>query len=58
MGTKATSEKKYVVWLQDLLPKDMPKARIMTSQHDSFYLVNGTVKTIQECGEQLLRQID
>ncbi|KAF8248856.1 hypothetical protein K440DRAFT_599764 [Wilcoxina mikolae CBS 423.85] len=50
--------KEYVLWLRDLLPNAFPNARIMSFQNDSSYLVNGTVKTIQDCGEQLLHELE
>ncbi|KAI9772512.1 MAG: hypothetical protein M1840_000717 [Geoglossum simile] len=46
--------KKYVAWLQEILPKSAPHARIMSFRQDSSYLVNAPNKTIRECGQQLL----
>ncbi|KAI0406772.1 hypothetical protein F4802DRAFT_73932 [Xylaria palmicola] len=48
----------YVSWLKMLLPHDFPNARIMSFQQDTSYLVNAPVKTIEECGGELLRGIN
>ncbi|KAJ8127927.1 hypothetical protein O1611_g5708 [Lasiodiplodia mahajangana] len=47
----------YVSWLSTLLPHDFPNARIMSFQQDTSYLVNAPVKTIEECGQELLRGV-
>jgi hypothetical protein len=48
----------YVSWLKQLLPKDFEQARIMSFQQDTSYLVDAPVKTIDECGAELLSGIE
>ncbi|KAI1173161.1 hypothetical protein F4777DRAFT_459374 [Nemania sp. FL0916] len=56
--SKTTGRREYVAWLQDLLPKSLPRARIMQFQQDSSYLINAPDKTIRECGRQLLDALE
>lgn len=53
----ATTHKKCM-WLKDLLPKTLPRARIMAYNHNSAWFRDAPVKSVRVCGEQLLNALD
>jgi hypothetical protein len=61
LGTQDTSpdtqEKRYASWLREWLPHDFPNARIMSFRQDTSYLLDAPVKSIEECGQQLLNEM-
>lgn len=42
------------MWLRDLLPHALPSARIMVFNHDSAWRFDAPVKSVKDCGNQLL----
>lgn len=46
------------MWLKDLLPKLVPRARIMAYNHNSAWFRDAPVKSVRVCGEQLLETLD
>ncbi|KAI5837295.1 ankyrin repeat-containing domain protein [Morchella snyderi] len=49
---------KKCMWLKDLLPKSVPRARILTYNHNSAWMRDAPVKTVRDCGKQLLAALD
>ncbi|KAH8147315.1 uncharacterized protein LAJ45_08793 [Morchella importuna] len=49
---------KKCMWLKDLLPKSIPRARIMTYNHNSAWFRDAPVKSIKICGEELLEALN
>ena len=45
------------MWLRDLLPQDLPDARIMTFEYDSRWLQDPALVDLKACGERLLESI-
>ena len=44
-------------WLRDLLPKDLPNARIICFNHDTSYQAYALSKSLHDYGKDLLRQL-
>jgi hypothetical protein len=47
-----------VMWLQDLLPKDLPNARVMTFGYNSNIFENASVSSIRDFAMGLLNDLD
>ena len=47
----------HVMWLRDLLPKDLPLARILTFEYDSKWLEDPSFVSLGDCGARLLQSI-
>lgn len=47
-----------VMWLKDLLPKAFPNARIMAFNHNSKWDIDAAVKSVENCGSELLHYLD
>jgi hypothetical protein len=45
------------MWLRDLLPKDLPQARILTFEYDSKWLEDPANVTLRDCADQLLQSV-
>ncbi|KAI5844018.1 ankyrin repeat-containing domain protein [Morchella snyderi] len=45
------------MWLKELLPKDLPNTRIMAFNHNSKWKIDAPVKSIEECGHELLNHL-
>jgi hypothetical protein len=55
--TKELSDGSSVMWLRDLLPADLPDARIMSFEYDSRWLHDPSLVTLEDCGDRLLESI-
>jgi len=55
--TKQLSDGSSVMWLRDLLPQDLPDARIMTFEYDSKWLRDAAKVTLEDCGNRLLEAV-
>jgi hypothetical protein len=49
---------KPVMWLQDLLPKDLPQARVMNFGYNSNIVENASVSSIRDFAMGLLNDLD
>jgi hypothetical protein len=47
-----------VMWLQDLLPKDLPQARVMNFGYNSNIVENASVSSIRDFAMGLLNDLD
>jgi hypothetical protein len=58
-GTSKTSKQKKqkVMWLQSLLPDDIPNARILTFSYNSNYLRDSPVTDLDTYAERLLEDL-
>jgi hypothetical protein len=45
------------MWLRDLLPRDIPHARILTFEYGSRWLDDPDIVTLEDCARNLLRSI-
>ncbi|KAK3393261.1 hypothetical protein B0H63DRAFT_14817 [Podospora didyma] len=54
---KELSDGSSVMWLRELLPKDLPDARIMTFEYDSRWLRDSALVTLEDCGNRLLESV-
>jgi hypothetical protein len=48
---------KSVMWLKDLLPQDLPCARILTFEYNSEWMTKPANVTLEDCARQLLDAI-
>lgn len=58
--TRTTNEdgiEKSVMWLKDLLPLDLPCARILTFEYNSKWMTRPASVTLEDCARQLLDAI-
>ncbi|OBT38828.1 hypothetical protein VE00_10774 [Pseudogymnoascus sp. WSF 3629] len=55
--THKLSDGTSVMWLRDLLPVDLPDARIMSFEYDSNWLHNPSFVKLKDCGDRLLESI-
>jgi hypothetical protein len=47
-----------VMWLQDLLPKDLPNARVMTYGYNSNVVEDASISSIRDFAKGLLNDLD
>ncbi|KAH7308640.1 hypothetical protein B0I35DRAFT_99198 [Stachybotrys elegans] len=45
------------MWLRDLLPRDLPDARVLSFEYDSQWLRDPNIVTLEDCGNRLLESI-
>jgi hypothetical protein len=55
--TKELGDGSAVMWLRDLLPADLPDARIMSFEYDSKWLHDPSLVKLKDCGDRLLESI-
>lgn len=48
---------KTCMWLKHLLPEDLPNTRIMAFNRNSKWNIDAPVKSIEECGHELLNHL-
>ena len=47
-----------VIWLQDLLPKDLPNARVLTFGYNSNMFQDASVSSIRDFAKALLNDLE
>jgi hypothetical protein len=55
--TKVLEDGSRVMWLRDLLPQDLPSARILTFEYDTKWLQNPSSVSLSDCADLLLESI-
>lgn len=55
--TKELQDGSRVMWLKDLLPKDLPSARILTFEYDSKWLNDPSHVSLRDCADRLIESI-
>ncbi len=46
-----------VMWLRDLLPHDVPEARVLTFEYDSKWLKDPSLVSIRDCADRLIESV-
>ena len=53
-AAQTTSDATEIMWLRDLLPNQVPQARIATYSYESDWRSLNVKTSLRQCGEQLL----
>ncbi|KAK3320455.1 hypothetical protein B0T19DRAFT_477722 [Cercophora scortea] len=46
-----------VMWLRDLLPRDIPGARVLTFEYDSKWLKDPSLVSLRDCADRLIESV-
>ncbi|KAK3680915.1 hypothetical protein B0T22DRAFT_474365 [Podospora appendiculata] len=55
--TKKMEDGSRVMWLRDLLPRDIPGARVLTFEYDSKWLNDPSLVSLRDCADRLIESV-